>query len=406
MKDAIITSLSALYDLGITSYKPSKVYIEMPFGTNISFYEKKYNISVQNKETINIGTIEFKNNKYYCIERLFVELEKFPLENTIFNQAIKNLESKVNPALVLNIYKKINKKRRGINKERIEKFLSKYFIDIEAALKSKENNDKELVVREYIMALLSKKEVPISITKGGSAIELYLDFKRSTNDIDTHADISYIKEILDHLKNKNNVIYFDVINEEQIQENILKKKNNISLQLKVRTIKRNDELIAIINNINSVKLTLNGTYSQNELNEIINEFKITKTQLKTINNAHALVFTKEMLVAEKYQSLISKNKDSTRTKDLIDLYFLLNNNNDFNYEKFYKWFFRKWLNSSRDSKNQNEVIEFIKNHKDIELAKIKQNFSSALLMYSINVDYNDAIKIYNDLSNTIINRFK
>lgn len=254
------------------------------------------------------------------------------------------------------------------------------------------------------MALLSKEDMPTSLVKSGSAIELYLSFKRSTNDIDTNIDLNDLNKLLKSLKNKYNPIFFEILNEQELESNLSKNKINILLLLKPKTLKRLEYFKEILNSINEIKLTLNGTYSKQELKEIIDDFKVTKRVLKIVKS-HALVFTSEMLVAEKYQSLISKNKNSTRTKDLIDLYFLISESKDFNYDKFFKWFFRKWENSSRDSKNKEEVISYIKNNKDIELTKIKENFHKVLELYEIKIDYEKALEVYKNISNVILDRF-
>lgn len=395
MKNMVITSLSALYDLGIIKYKPNVLYVEMVNNTNISNYSDRYKISCQSLETINIGRIIVNSQYYYCIERLFIELDKFPLENTIKTEAIKNLEERINPQLVYDIYNKIKKKRRGIDHTRVNNYLQKNLLLMHEILSIK-NIDKTRVIREYIMALLAKLNFPTSLIKGGSAIELYLDFKRATDDIDTHIDKKNINTLLNLLEDKTQIIYFDILNKEEIKNNKL--INSFILKAKSRKLKINQ----LLTDTNEIKLTLNYTYNDYELNDMIIEYSITKTPLKLIQNAHALVFSREMLLAEKYQSLISKNKDSTRTKDLIDLVNIYNEDIDF--KKFKKFVFRKWKNNSRNKLLENEVIDFVKKYKDMELTKIKDNFNDALKMYNTDLDYNDSIQIYKKLSDVVIDK--
>lgn len=393
MKNMVITSLSALYDLGIIKYKPNVLYVEMVNNTNISNYSDRYKISCQSLETINIGRIIVNSQYYYCIERLFIELDKFPLENTIKTEAIKNLEERINPQLVYDIYNKIKKKRRGIDHTRVNNYLQKNLLLMHEILSIK-NIDKTRVIREYIMALLAKLNFPTSLIKGGSAIELYLDFKIATDDIDTHIDKKNINTLLNLLEDKTQIIYFDILNKEEIKNNKL--INSFILKAKSRKLKINQ----LLTDTNEIKLTLNYTYNDYELNDMIIEYSITKTPLKLIQNAHALVFSREMLLAEKYQSLISKNKDSTRTKDLIDLVNIYNEDIDF--KKFKKFVFRKWKNNSRNKLLENEVIDFVKKYKDMELTKIKDNFNDALKMYNTKQNYDEAIKVYKKLSDILI----
>lgn len=112
----IITSLSALYEFKIISYKPKSLYIELPLGTNKTNYSDRYKIFIQNKNTIGVGVTTINNQMYYCPERLFIELDRSPLDEPLFNQASKNLQEIIIPEEVLSIYKKIKGKRRKLNK--------------------------------------------------------------------------------------------------------------------------------------------------------------------------------------------------------------------------------------------------------------------------------------------------
>lgn len=393
----IITSVSALYDFGYINYKPAKTFVEMPVGTNSSAYYDKYFVHIQNLDTLNVGVIQFNNKKYYCPERLFIEFEKYPLENTIKSGVIEKLEKDINPQKVFHIYEKIKNKRRNINRKRIEAYLDKNVLRIYDIL-SENSNDKERVIREYIAYIFSTKDVPVSLIKGGAAVELFVDFKRATQDIDAHIDYNNVHNLLKILKNNENIIYFDFDDNSFI--NINKPIFCINLKAKSRKIKLNE----ILKTIPEIKITFNTTYTDQQIKQFINEYKITKVELKVIKNAHALVFTKEMILAEKFHTLIYQNKNCTRTKDLIDLANMYDDEIDFN--KFIKWLLRKWSNKRVDALNEKQVYKFIADHKNIELTKIKDNFRDAVRMYDTNLTYEDAISVYYSIINRVLSTIK
>ncbi|RTZ67941.1 MAG: hypothetical protein DSZ21_02950, partial [Tenericutes bacterium] len=309
----IFTGVSALYKQNIISYSPTKDHVEMPFGTNTTKYNQKYNVTLQKKETFFIGCKEIDNNFYYEPERLFIELDKFPLESTIKNEAINNLEKIVVPEKVKNYYELLKNKRRGLNKNRIETYLASHLLNIKEVFKS--NEDHKSIVREYLMALVSREDVPVSLIKGGSSVELYTNIKRTTIDIDAHTDNESIKEILDYLTERDKDIYF------KVKEEIDYSRKSQIIKCVLIPISRGGVLKKELEDI-EIPISFNTVYPKEKLKEIISEFNITKRRLKYLKNASCIVFSREMLLAEKFQSIISKPKDSTRTKDLIDLKLL------------------------------------------------------------------------------------
>lgn len=388
MKNKIITGLSALYDLGFSKFKPNYIHIELPTGTNTTNLSSKYKISTQSSSTISIGTIKYNNKLYYCPERLFIELDKYDIENTIKKTCLDGLIKNINPQKVLDIYERIKNKRRGIDKSRIEEYLDKNLLLIDKYLIN--SNDRAQIIREYILSLMGKKDFPISLIKGGSAIELFVSFKRATEDIDSHVSNEDLEKIKEYLTNKELLIYFDI--------NV---KNNKSLIKKWELIPKSRKLILneILKTINSIDLNLNTSYSKEEINSMIKEFNIIKKPLKNIKNAKVIVFNQEMLLAEKFQSLISKPETTTRTKDLIDLYFIHEENGkNIDYDSFKKWVFFKWEKSNRNPLNKNQVLKKIKENKNIESKHVKENFSSAIRMYQEKeIDYDEARKLFLEL---------
>jgi len=366
----IYTGVSALYKQNIISYSPTKDHVEMLFGTNTANYKDKYNISIQKEDTFLIGIKEIDNKFYYEPERLFIELDKFHLETTIKIEAINNLIKIVIPTKVQKYYEMLKKRRRGLDKERIEKYLASYLLNIKDVIK--DNEDRKTIIREYIMALVTRSDVPICLIKGGSSIELYTDIKRTTLDIDAHTDQESITRVLNKLTSKDNDIYFKLKEEVDFTKSLITKCTLIPIS-KGGVLKNELENIEI-------QISFNKSYSKNELDKIISDFKITKRRLKYLNNVACLVFSREMLLAEKFQSIISKPSTTTRTKDLIDLKLLWDE--EINFNNFRKWLFRKWKNQ-RYSLTLEEAKNKIKENSEVELTKIKANFNSTVKMYSL-----------------------
>ncbi len=253
----IITGASALYLLGFIDYNPKSLTIAMEYGTKVDAYDN-LNISTQKLNTLMIGVQKY-NEQYhiYKPERLFVEYDMYPLENTIDRKGLEKLEEVVNPQVVKDIYHKLIKAgRRRINKERIEKYLSKHFIKIDEAL-NQPNVDKVIVLREYIICLMGKELIPVSLVKGGSAVELYVDFKRATEDIDTHLDKSSIDQVLEILQNKQNTVYFKINNIEEF--NSQREKGNQILELELTPVSRKGSIndLFTINGDRKISLKLN-----------------------------------------------------------------------------------------------------------------------------------------------------
>ena len=295
----IITGASALYLLGFIDYNPKSLTIAMEYGTKVDAYDN-LNISTQKLNTLMIGVQKY-NEQYhiYKPERLFVEYDMYPLENTIDRKGLEKLEEVVNPQVVKDIYHKLIKAgRRRINKERIEKYLSKHFIKIDEAL-NQPNVDKVIVLREYIICLMGKELIPVSLVKGGSAVELYVDFKRATEDIDTHLDKSSIDQVLEILQNKQNTVYFKINNIEEF--NSQREKGNQILELELTPVSRKGSIndLFTINGDRkiSLKLNINLRYSKEQLLSVVKEFNISKTKLSHFENGYGLFLNEDVIQA-------------------------------------------------------------------------------------------------------------
>ncbi|MGL4183997.1 MAG: nucleotidyl transferase AbiEii/AbiGii toxin family protein [Metamycoplasmataceae bacterium] len=387
----IITSLSALYEFHFISYSPNKEYLEMLWGTNTTNYDKnKYEIKLQKINSFTKGVIEKNNKFYYCPERLFIELEKFPLENTLKKEAIEKLEKVVNPFLVEKLYSDLKKMRRGLNKERIESYIARKSLNLKKLLQEYANDNKS-IIREYIIVLLSNNEDLVTVlTKGGSAIEILSLTRRSTLDIDSHVGRDEINNIIKILKDKNNYIYFQIKDEEKIDYG----KRIIKLHLIPKSRSNTITNLIIGDKEIEILLSLNTIYDKNELQNIIKKYSLQKRPLRRMKNYSVLTFSQEMILAEKFKTLISNPEITTRTKDLIDLYLLWDQ--DIDEKSFIKWFYKKSL-TDRNSKTKEEMAKIIMENESKEFLKIKENFEEAAKMYELEINFNDCLEIYKKL---------
>lgn len=386
----IITGASALYKQGLISYSPTFKHVEMIIGTNTTSYGNEFKITLQKHETIDIGVIEIDGDPYYCPERLFVELGKFKLESTIKSEAIKKLKEKISPEKTKKIYEELKKHRRGLNKEMIEDFLEENLLNVKELVRK--SKDIKMIIREYIMALVSRDDVPVSLIKGGSSVELFTSINRTTLDIDAHTDKKSINEIIEILTNREMDIYFHV--SEADQEKIASIKNSINskrvIKINLHPISRGGVLSKELKDI-IIPISFNTTYSDDELDEIVNIYKITKRRLKHLEKSSAIIFSREMLLAEKFQSLISKPENTKRTKDLIDLKLLWSD--EINFNDFRKWLYRKWENQ-KASLTPDLAKQKIIDNREKELTKVLKNFDDAVSMYGADISQKECLDIY------------
>lgn len=397
-KNAIITGASALSIHKVISFLPNKMTIEMPLGTNTSSYND-FVITTQSPKTINVGIDKYQSHPIYTIERLFVELDKFPLENTIKQEALRNLEEKCNPVLVKKVYEKLRTTRRGIDHARISDYLSKHYENvIELILETPEHKRKDLI-REYLIARVSELDVPV-LEKGGSAIELFSSVKRSTYDVDAHSGRSSTRNVLDSLANPKHDIYFIASTEQLEMLNKEKKVYKFSLNLRTSSHKLR-KYFEELGEAASVDISFNNTYTDEEIKNIISEFKLTKRKLSLLQKHDCMPFSREMLLAEKFQSLIGKPEDTKRTKDLIDLKLLWEEDIDKNL--FAKWFFKKYQNQTHALSPEQAIVE-VQNNIDKELVKIKPNFNDAAKMYELDFSFDECMVIYKVLADIVIEK--
>lgn len=271
MRKKIITGVSALYLKHMISEEPKQLNIEMPFGFNPNKMPE-FAIFTQNIATIDIGTEPY-DDKYdiYSNERLFVEFEKIPLDDNLKEEALNNLSQVVNPQLVNEIYSKIHNKRRGLNHQRIQNYLDSQVINIKDALLDN-TLDKLTVLREYIMALLAKINIPCQIIKGGFAIEFFIDPNQPGR----------IDELWNTISNRKNAVYFKPLDQTKLDTELLltpySKSNLLNDVLWMNPTTKTKM---------QVKLYVNTSYNNEQLTEMLKNSK--KVESKIIKNASYLI---------------------------------------------------------------------------------------------------------------------
>lgn len=112
-----------------------------------------------------------------------------------------------------------------------------------------------------------------------------------------------------------------------------------------------------------------------------------------------MAYTIETIVAEKFESIISKNITTTRAKDFYDIYIIMNNYiNDLNKNTLIKAIERtfKHRNTNYDIKYIYEVFEVIKD--SVILKELFNNYSKKL-NYAKNVKYSDTINAIQEIIN-------
>lgn len=395
---AILCGASALAYLNIISFNPSLKTIALPRGSENRNYYRNKGFEVRG---IELDIFEYKINKkmnirIYSYERLFVDLCKTPLEATIKSEAIKNIQKFLNPYEVEKIYLKLKKRYRNVDWLFVEEYLAKNMTPINKYILKSPHLIGDYI-REYVINIIDQFNLPV-ILKGGSAIELLIENKRATEDIDLIASSKNIEKLLKKLEDPKNDLYFKCDKDEW-----KKNKKSQIIRLNLSIISKNKEVQKIINlNVNNpekLKIAFNTTFANEEVQSIIKTYQLTKKPLKYLKNKSCYIFSIEMIIAEKFQAIIGKVENTTRTKDLIDIFVLGKLNYQIN--KVYKWFLRK-NQVNRDSKNEIEALKIIKKNIKMIPEKIKDNWDDANKMYQLSGSFDDAFKIYQKIGYQIL----
>lgn len=394
-RNAILSGASALAWLNMISYTPEKITITLPRGSENKnyYYQRGFKVSGANKELYEYKVKIINGIKVYTPERLFIDLYKTPLENTIKTEAIKNLKKYLNPHEVKRIYDKVKKIYRGVDFQYVIDYLAKFFAPINEKIISSPHLAGDLI-REFALFLIGEFEIPV-LLKGGSAIELFLNNKRATEDIDLIIGNETVAAILKKLSDSRNDIYFKIDEKEKNSKTF---KNITKFNL---LIKSKSEKVRNIIKEAKLKIGFNCSFSEKEIKTMIKTYKLSKKPLKYFSQKSCYTFSLEMLIAEKYQAIITKPENTKRTKDLIDLYMLKVAKPQYNIKKIWKWYLRK-NETQRTPYNQTKSFEIIKSNKDLKLTLIKENWSDSIEMYNLKIQFQDALKIYQQFSSELL----
>lgn len=155
------------------------------------------------------------------------------------------------------------------------------------------------------------------------------------------------------------------------------------------------------------KINVKGTFDKIRTNffiEITTGDIITPREIKYKYNSifedrtiNIMAYTIETIIAEKFESIISKNITTTRAKDFYDLYMLMNKNkNDINNKNLVKAIentFNK-RNTEFDIANFKEIIELLSESNALKRVFIDYQEK---LEYTKQVDFNDTILAIKDI---------
>ena len=194
----------------------------------------------------------------------------------------------------------------------------------------------------------------------------------------------------------------------------------------ILTIDINDNIIFEIVNIKDIrledeyggfKINVKGTFNKIRTNffiEITTGDIITPKEIKYKYNSifedkkiNIMAYTIETIIAEKFESIISKNITTTRAKDFYDLYMLMNNNkdniNNKNLIKAIENTFNK-RNTDFNIDNLKEIVELLGDSNNLK--KVYSDYQEKL-EYTKQVNFDDTINaikiIINILEKELVN---
>ena len=260
--------------------------------------------------------------------------------------------------------------------------------------KSKGNNNlahhlHQMFFFEHVLMRLEKSKYRNNIIlKGGVLLSSIIgEDLRTTKDIDT--TLKSLPLNIDTIRN-----IFEEILSIDIQDNV-----NFEI-VNIKDIRLEDEY-------GGFKINVKGTFDKIRTNffiEITTGDIITPREIKYKYNSifedrtiNIMAYTIETIIAEKFESIISKNITTTRAKDFYDLYMLMNKNkNDINNKNLVKAIentFNK-RNTEFDIDNFKEIIELLSESNALKRVFIDYQEK---LEYTKQVDFNDTILAIKDI---------
>ena len=192
---------------------------------------------------------------------------------------------------------------------------------------------------------------------------------------------------------------------EKIFEEILSIDINDNVKFKIENIKD----IRLEDEYGGYRINVFGEFDNLKTNffiEITTGDIITPREIRYKYNSifgdkkiNIMAYNIETIIAEKFESIISKNITTTRAKDFYDIYIIMNNYiNDLNKNTLIKAIERtfKHRNTNYDIKYIYEVFEVIKD--SVILKELFNNYSKKL-NYAKNVEYSDTINAIQEIIN-------
>lgn len=264
--------------------------------------------------------------------------------------------------------------------------------------KSKGNNNlahhlHQMFFFEHVLMRLEKSKYRDNIIlKGGVLLSSIIgEDLRTTKDID--ATLKSLPLNIDSIRN-----IFEEILSIDIDDNV-----NFEI-VNIKDIRLEDEY-------GGFRINVKGTFDKIRTNffiEITAGDIITPREIKYKYNSifeekriNIMAYTIETIIAEKFESIISKNITTTRAKDFYDLYMLMNKHkNDINNKNLVKAIentFNK-RNTEFNIDNFKEIVEIMEDSN--ALKRVFTDYQSKL-EYTKEVSFNDTIKTINEIINIL-----
>lgn len=264
--------------------------------------------------------------------------------------------------------------------------------------KSKGNNNlahhlHQMFFFEHVLMRLEKSKYRYNIIlKGGVLLSSIIgENLRTTKDID--ATLKSLPLNIDSIRN-----IFEKILSTDIHD-------NVSFEIaSIKDIRLEDEY-------GGFRINVKGTFGKIRTNffiEITTGDIITPREIKYKYNSifedkkiSIMAYTIETIIAEKFESIISKNITTTRAKDFYDLYMLMNEHkkdiNNKNLVKAIENTFNK-RNTEFNIENFKETVEILEDSN--ALKRVFTDYQSKL-EYTKEVNFNDTIKAINEIINIL-----
>lgn len=263
--------------------------------------------------------------------------------------------------------------------------------------KSKGNNNlahhlHQMFFFEHVLMRLEKSKYRNNIIlKGGVLLSSIIgEDLRTTKDIDATLkslplNIDTIKHIFKEILSIDidDNVYFEIVS--------------------IKDIRLEDEY-------GGFKINVKGTFDKIRTNffiEITTGDIITPGEIKYKYNSifedkkiNIMAYTIETIIAEKFESIISKNITTTRAKDFYDLYMLMDNKNDINNKNLVKAIentFNK-RNTEFDIDNFKEITELLSDSNTLK--RVFTDYQQKL-EYTKQVNFEDTIKAIKDIVNIL-----